>query len=65
MVTGWQGIGGKKCCFASSGAMKTGWLKLDGKWYYLDTDGLMLTNTSRKIGSKVYNFNSSGVCTNP
>ena len=41
------------------------WLELDGKWYYLDADGVMLANTSRKIGGKVYSFNSSGVCTNP
>ena len=27
--------------------------------------GAMLANTSRKIGSKTYHFNSSGVCTNP
>ena len=65
MKTGWLKDDGKWYYFESGGAMKTGWLKLDGKWYYLDTDGVMLANTSRKIGGKVYSFNSSGVCTNP
>ena len=65
MKTGWLKDGGKRYYFESGGAMKTGWLKLDGKWYYLDADGVMLASTSRKIGSKVYRFNASGVCTNP
>ena len=29
--------------FASSGAMKTGWVKDQETWYYLDKDGIMLT----------------------
>ena len=45
--------------------MKTGWLKDSGKWYYLDSSGAMLANTSRIIGGKTYYFNGSGVCTNP
>ena len=65
MKTGWLKLDNKWYYFEIGGAMKTGWLKLDGKWYYLDADGVMLADTSRKIGSKVYNFNSSGVCTNP
>ena len=65
MKTGWLSENGAWYYFQSSGAMATGWLKLDGKWYYLDADGVMLASTSRKIGSKVYRFNASGVCTNP
>ena len=45
--------------------MKTGWLKDGGKWYYFTSDGAMVAGKSMKIGGKTYNFNSSGVCTNP
>ena len=41
------------------------WLKSGGKWYYFGSDSVMLANTSQEIGGKVYNFNSSGACTNP
>ena len=44
--------------------MKTGWLKDDGKWYYFEDSGAMVTG-SRTINGKTYNFNSSGVCLNP
>lgn len=50
---------------AASGAMQTGWLKQGNSWYYLESSGKMLANTSKKIGNKTYNFNASGVCTNP
>ncbi len=65
MATGWQKISGVWYYFQSSGKMQTGWLKDGGKWYYFESSGKMLANTSRKIGSKTYNFNSSGVCLNP
>ena len=65
MVTGWREIGGKWYYFSGSGAMKTGWLYYNGRWYYFESSGAMLADTSRQIGSKVYHFNASGVCTNP
>lgn len=65
MVTGWQRVGSAWYYLSTSGAMATGWLKSGGSWYYLESSGKMLANTSRKIGSKTYRFNSSGVCTNP
>jgi len=65
MQTGWQKIGGKWYYLNSSGVMQTGWQKIDGKWYYFETSGVMLSNTSKTINGKKYNFNSSGVCTNP
>ena len=62
----------------SDGAMAEGWLELPAgskKWYYCrkasdvaamgGKQGAMLANGSWKIGSKVYNFNASSVCTNP
>ena len=75
MATGWKQINNYWYYLTpSSGAMATGWLQLSGKWYYLKPagfsgwsgpEGSMLANCSAKIGSKTYNFNSSGVCTNP
>ncbi len=53
------------CYLNSEGSMtKSDWV-YDGGWYYLDGNGYMLFNTSRNIGGKVYNFNYSGLCTNP
>jgi glucan-binding YG repeat protein len=58
----------------SNGYMQTGWYLESGSWYYLKPEGFtgwsgptgsMLKNTSANIGGKVYNFNASGVCTNP
>ena len=40
--------------------MQTGWIQLSGKWYYLDSSGVMVTGT-RVIDGKSYTFNSSGV----
>lgn len=65
MVTGWQKINGKWYYFNANGDMKTGWLKDGGNWYYLDNSGAMLANTFKTINGKIYQFNSSGVCTNP
>ena len=62
--TGWNG---------PVGSMTTGWKFIDGSWYFLDDGnvnwagplGSMLRNTTVTIDGKSYNFNSSGVCTNP
>ena len=42
------------------------WRRIDGDWYYFDKDGFMIANaTNYTIDGIDYNFNSSGVCTNP
>lgn len=78
-MTGWQKVDGywyylEPTAGDGQGAMVTGWRKVDGSWYYLKPAGFsgwsgptgsMLYSTSVNIGGKVYNFNSSGVCTNP
>ena len=57
--TGW-------CYLNASGSMtKNAWVKDGANWYYLDGNGYMVTGKSLKIGNKTYNFNASGVCTNP
>ena len=43
MQTGWTFVDGHWNYFASSGAMKTGWVKDQETWYYLDKDGIMLS----------------------
>ena len=65
MVTGWKKISSKWYYFNSAGDMATGWKKIGGNWYYFETSGVMLAGTSKTIGGKTYNFNASGVCTNP
>lgn len=57
------------------GGMCTGWIKVGSSWYYLNTatntpasgrpEGAMLSSGNFVINGKTYNFNSSGVCTNP
>ena len=44
---------------------KNAWVKTSGKWYYCDGNGYMVANKMLYIGGKYYNFNASGVCTNP
>ena len=42
--------------FFKNGVMQTGWLKeADGKWYYLSSNGKMLSNTTTPDGFKVDN----------
>ena len=65
MATGWKKLGGKWYYLGSDGGMRTGWYKVGAKWYFSDGSGRMLASTSRRIGSKTYRFNSSGVCVNP
>ena len=43
---------------------KKKWQKIDGKWYYFDAKGYIVTGTLQ-IGKKTYQFDKSGVCLNP
>ena len=36
------------------------WIKDNGNWYYLDSNGYMVTGT-KTIGGKTYSFASNGV----
>ena len=65
MITGWKKLSGVWYYFKSGGAMATGWQKIGNNWYYFESSGAMLCNTTRTIGGRSYNFNSSGICTNP
>ncbi len=64
MLTGWQKTGGDWYYFAKSGAMQSGWAKVDGEWYLLNskhdgTFGAMLTGW-QKVGGKWYYMDASG-----
>lgn len=70
----WQSIDGYWYAFDSSCAMRTGWFKEVGNWYYLrpaantpgtGPQGSMLANGTWTINGKSYTFNASGVCLNP
>ena len=41
--------------------IQTGWVKVDGKWYYYKDDGTMVANKWEKISGKWYHFDASGV----
>lgn len=46
MKTGWALYNGHYYYLDNSGAMKTGWFQdSDGKWYFLNDDGIMQSNT--------------------
>lgn len=38
---------------------KSEWYKIDGKWYYFDEEGYMVTGT-KTINGRIYSFNSNG-----
>ncbi|EID70935.1 cell wall-binding repeat protein, partial [Streptococcus pseudopneumoniae SK674] len=44
----------------SSGAMKTGWMKVSGKWYYAYSSGALAINTTTPDGYRV-NYNGEWV----
>lgn len=43
-----------------SGAMSTGWEKIDGVYYYSKSDGVIFQNKVEKISNKYYFFNADG-----
>lgn len=62
LLTGAQKIGGYYFYLNPDkrGAMHTGWLELNGKKYYFESDGKMVTGW-HEIDGKIYGFNTKGV----
>jgi glucan-binding YG repeat protein len=52
-------VGSNWYYFASSGAMKTGWVKIGSSWYYFGESGAMVTGW-QTINSKTYFFKNNG-----
>ena len=49
--------------FGTNGRMQTGWIKPGNYWYYLDEDGIMISDGLYQIGSGVYSFETNGTMT--
>ncbi len=46
---------------AGDGELTVGWKKINGKWYYFETEyGTMVGNCTEEIGGKLYAFNRDG-----
>ncbi|RFZ79384.1 glycoside hydrolase [Lacrimispora amygdalina] len=43
---------------------QTGWIQTDGKWYYLDSNGIMVHDKTMVIDNVSYTFDSHGEITN-
>ncbi len=39
---------------------QTGWVSVDGKWYYLDSNGAMIHDTTMAIDGASYTFGPDG-----
>lgn len=60
---GWTKVG-STWSYYSNGKMHKGWLELQGNWYYLDSQGILLQDGTFQIGNDqkgFYSFNKSGV----
>ena len=61
---GWKHVDGR--WYYMKGYVKqTGWVEVDGAWYYLDTNGVMIHDTTMDIDGVSYTFDSNGVMAEP
>lgn len=61
----WVTINNKTYHFDAQGYMQTGWIKLDGIWYFLSTksgseEGMMLTDKTIKWKGNIYHLGNDG-----
>ena len=62
---GWYQQNDKWRCKLEGEDLVSTWLKTgNGKWFYFDNQGNLVSNTTLRIGSKDYVFADSGLCTN-
>ena len=63
-AAGWKHVDGR--WYYMKGYVKqTGWVEVDGAWYYLDTNGVMIHDTTMDIDGVSYTFDSNGVMAEP
>lgn len=61
MSTSWERLSDGWHYSSTSGAEVVGWAVVNGYWYYMDpSTGIMVANTSKNIGGKIYSFDASG-----
>lgn len=62
---GWYQQNDKWRCKLEGEDLVITWLKTgNGKWFYFDNQGNLVSNTTLRIGSKDYVFADNGLCTN-
>ncbi len=66
LVYGWNKYDGEWYYSDSNGFLyKERWLKYNGNYYYFDYNGCMVKDANDYfVDGRLYNFNSSGICTN-
>lgn len=57
---GWYKIGGKKYCFTNNGHVIAAWKKEGGKWYYRNTEGVVIKSRWILHGGRYYYLTKSG-----
>jgi len=60
-MAGWVEIDNGQWTYEQDGSRVSGeWIQDQGKWYYLNTDGIMLAGTTQTIDGTEYSFDGSG-----
>lgn len=61
---GWKQIDGF-WYYTKDYTKQTGWVDVQGKWYYLDSNGIMVRNTTMDIEGTSYSFGEDGAMISP
>jgi GH25 family lysozyme M1 (1,4-beta-N-acetylmuramidase) len=56
---GWKRIDGN-WYYTKNYVKQTGWVEAEGKWYYLDSNGIMIHDTTMEIDGAAYTFGLDG-----
>lgn len=56
---GWKTIDGNKY-YTKNYIKQTGWVQVEGIWYYLDSNGIMIHDTTMNIDGASYTFGADG-----
>jgi GH25 family lysozyme M1 (1,4-beta-N-acetylmuramidase) len=56
---GWKSIDGNRY-YTKNYVKQTGWIQVGGTWYYLDSNGIMIHDTTMDIDGVTYTFGSDG-----
>ena len=56
-------VNGQVYVIGAEGYTHSGWVNFNNRLYYSDENGIPITNITRKIGERMYNFDPNGVAT--